>query len=66
MTDRNEPDQSTIDELGEEIDDVRRQAIDHGNLPDPDPEPTFFDPTRDPDLEPVEEDKIDRQIAPPG
>jgi hypothetical protein len=42
-------DDQRLDELGEKIDDARRQAEDHGTIPDSDPEPTFADPDGDGD-----------------
>jgi len=42
-----EPTQERIDELGDRIDDARREAEDDGLLPDSTPEPTLVDP--DPD-----------------
>ena len=43
------PDDQHLDELGQQIDDARKQAEDHGTIPDPDPEPTFADPDGDGD-----------------
>ena len=39
-----EPSQERIDELEKRIDAARRDAEDHGLLPDSTPEPTFEDP----------------------
>lgn len=53
-----------LDQLGERIDEVRRDAEEHGLLPDSTPEPTFFEPNPD---EPDEGQEVeDYQIAPPG
>ena len=41
------PDDKQIDELEETIDDARRQAEDHGTIPDSEPDPTFVDPDGD-------------------
>lgn len=41
--------QERVDELGEEIDAARRQAVEDGLLPDPHPRPTFIDPDGDGD-----------------
>ena len=39
-----EPTQERLDELGEQIEEVRRDAEEHGLLPDSTPERTFEDP----------------------
>lgn len=41
------PDDQRLDELGQQIDDARKQAEDHGTIPDSDPEPTYADPDGD-------------------
>jgi hypothetical protein len=41
------PDKDRIDELGEDIEEAREQAEDHGTLPQSDPDPTFIDPEGD-------------------
>ncbi len=41
------PDDKQLDELEETIDDARRQAEDHGTIPDSEPEPSFVDPDGD-------------------
>ena len=40
-------DDQRLDELGETIDDARKQAEDHGTIPDPDPDPSYVDPDGD-------------------
>jgi len=47
MTDT--PDDQRLEDLDETIDAARRQAEDHGTIPDPDPDPTFADPEGDGD-----------------
>lgn len=39
--------QERVDELAAEIDAARRQAHEHGTIPDPDPAPTFTHPNPD-------------------
>lgn len=57
--------QERLDELGERIEDVRRDAEDDGLLPEEEPDPTFIDPNPDgPDD--VGPDIGSNQIAPPG
>lgn len=41
------PEDPRLDELDKTIDDARKQAEDHGTIPDSDPEPTFADPEGD-------------------
>lgn len=50
------PDDQRIDDLGDTIDEARKQAEDHGTIPDSDPEPTFVDP--DGDGEPGSPDQV--------
>ena len=57
--------QERLDELGERIDDVRRDAEEHGLLPDSTPERTFFDPDADGSSD-GEDGPGNYQIAPPG
>ena len=45
-----EPTQDRIDELGDQIDQVRREAQEHGTIPDE--EPTLADPDGDGEEEP--------------
>jgi hypothetical protein len=44
-------DQNRLDQLGEQIERVRRDAEEDGLLPDSTPEPTFVDPDADGDAD---------------
>ena len=52
------PNEERLEELQDDIDRARRQAEEHGTLPDSTPQPTFIDP--DGDGEP------DRPVRPPA
>ncbi len=47
MSDASQDDE--LQQLQDDIDAARRQAEDHGTIPDSDPEPTFADPDGDGD-----------------
>lgn len=47
MTEPDEPQDDRTEALQQGIDDARRQAQEHGTLPNPDPEPTLVDPDGD-------------------
>ena len=42
-----DPTKERLDEVQKEIDEARRQAEEHGTIPDSTPEPTFIDPDAD-------------------
>ncbi len=51
MTNAGEPDQSELDQVERDIEEARRNAEEHGTIPDSTPEPTFIDPDADGDIE---------------
>lgn len=49
-----DPQQDQLDELQDQIDDVRRDAEEHGTIPSDEPRQTLADPDGDGDVEPYE------------
>lgn len=54
-----DPEHDRLEELQEEIDEVRRQAEDHATIPPSDPPRTFADPDGDGEVDPT-------PVPPPG